>query len=271
MYGKKTFKKPFKKTYKKGRSTSKKYKRTFKSNYGLSVIKAPVMSRETYAKLSYVRTFQTNIAQSSAVAHVVLGNSLIPMPADYFGTVTVGDIWASGVFEYSNFYNNYKVLACKINVQATAINANNVLRMVMIPVMCGGEEGSSGGTVQNRLNELNGFSYDTLAQQPFAQSRTLGIGTGGNATVFMKAFRKTKHMLAIRDTRDALFALDLPNPDGRLGAITCNSDSSWFYYIRIFNTATASAQSVEVEIRCSYFCQFQGRVNYTPLVVPPPV
>lgn len=267
MYGKKTIKKTAKKTYKKGKNTSRKYKRVFKSNYGQTQVKAPVQARETFCVLPFLKTDQTSIAGSGSKSYSVLGNSLIPLPATYgSSTPTAGDLWCSGIQEYANFYNHYKVLATKIKVQFTAISANNILRVVMIPIQAGGGEQSS-LFISSRITELNALSYDELAQQPFAQSRTLGISTGGNATMFMSSFRKAKHMLGVRDTKDAVQYQNLPNTDGSAGTISVEGKTSYFFFIRIFNVS-ATAQSVEVEIRCKYFTQLTGRTNWVPLVVP---
>lgn len=265
MYGKKTYKKYPKKTYKKGKNTSRKYKRTFKSNYGQTQIKAPVQARETFVVLPFLKTFQVSIAGSGSQTYSILGNSLIPMPSVFTG-ISAGDTWVSGVQEYANFYNNYKVLACKIKIQYTAVSSNNVLRVVLIPIQVGGGE-TAGGSVNDRITELNALTYDALAQQPFAQSRTLGISTGGNATMFLKCFRKSKHMLGVKDTKDAIAYSNLPNPDGSSGSINLNATSSFFYYTRIFNVS-ASAQSVEVEVRAQYFTQLTGRTNWVPVNVP---
>lgn len=268
MNVKKTYKKPFKKTYKKGKNTSRKYKRTYKSNYGTSIVKAPVQARESYVTFPFVRAIQRNINANSATTFAVLGNSLIPMPTTYDGVITTGDLWVSGVAEYASFYNNYKVLGCKIKVQLSSITTVQLMRCVMIPIMCGGSELGSGGNVIDRINELDGMTYEGVAQQPFAQSKTLGLTTGGNACVYFSSFRKTKNMLAIKDTRDAMFPLNLPNPNGGSGEITCVADQSWFYYIRVFNFA-ASIVPIDIEIRCKYYAQLQGRNNYVPLAAAP--
>lgn len=266
MYGKKTNKKYPKKTYKKGKNTSRKYKRTFKSNYGQTQIKAPVQARETFVILPFLKTYQQSIAASSSQSYAVLGNSLVPFPTAYSGIKpNVGDVWVSGVQEYANFYNLYKVLASKIQIQYTAISSSNILRVVFIPVQAGGGE-TTGLSIADRITELDAMTYDALAMQPYAQSKTLGISTGGNATMFIKCFRKTKHMLGIKDTKDALNYNILPESTGggANSSINTGSVNSFFYYTRIFNIS-AAAQSVELEIKLQYFTQLSGRTNWLPL------
>lgn len=257
-----------KKAYK---GTKKRFskKRFIRSNYGKTIVKAPVNARDTYVKLPFLRTFQPNIAAASSQTYIVLGNSLIPMPAVYTGVITAGDTWCSGVTEYASFYSNYRVLGSSLNVQITAISANNIFRVVLIPVMNGGQENGSAGSVNDRLTELNALTYDQLAQQPFAQAKTLGLASGGNATAYMKCFRKTKYMLSCKDIKDNVNTLlNLPDTDGTDGEVTVNADSSFFYYIRIFNSAGAQAQTVEVQVKAKYYTQLTSRTNWVPTAVP---
>lgn len=270
------YRKYSKKSYsyrKKGNKGTKKRfskKKFMRSNYGKTIVKAPVNARDTYVKFPFLRTFQPTIAAASAQTYSVLGNSLVPIPASYSNIApSVGDIWCSGVSEYAAFYNNYRVLGSSIKIQVTAVSANNVFRVVMIPVMCGGQEVGSPTSIAGRIFELDALTYDQLAQQPFAQSKTLGIATGGNATVYMKTFRKTKYMLGVKDIKDTeTTLLNLPDTTGANGEIAISPDNSFFYYIRIFNTAGASSQTVEVQIRSKYYVQLTSRTNWVPTAVP---
>lgn len=270
------YRKYSKKSYsyrKKGyKGTKKRFskKKFMRSNYGKTIVKAPVNARDTYVKLPFLRTFQPTIAAASGQTYAVLGNSLIPMPSSYTSVITLGDTWCSGVSEYAAFYNNYRVLGSSIKIQVTAVSANNVFRVVLLPIMNGGTEvGGVAGTVAQRITELDALTYDQLAQQPFAQAKTLGVATGGNATVYMKTFRKTKYMLGCKDIKDNNATLfNLPDTNGSNGQISCEVDTSFFYYLRIFNTAGASSQTVEVQIKAKYYTQLSGRTNWVPIAVP---
>lgn len=244
-------------------------KRFAKSNYGKTVVKAPVNARDTYVKFPWLRTLQPNIGASSGQTYVFLGNSLIPNPAVTTGVITAGDIWCSGVAEYSAFYNKYRVLGASIKIQITAISANNVLRAVLLPVALGGAESGGGSSVATRVAELDALTYDQLAQQPFAQSKTIGLATGGNSARWFKSFRKTKYMLGIKDIRDQdNTLLQLPDTNGSNGSIATTDSNAWFYYLRIFNSASATAQTVEVQVRLKYYTQLTGRTNWVPVAVP---
>lgn len=243
-------------------------KRFIKSNYARSVIKAPVNARDTYVKFPWLRTFQPNISASSGQTYVFLGNSLIPNPASFVGT-TSGDTWCSGVSEYASFYNLYRVLGTSIKIQITAISANNVLRAVLLPIALGDNETGAVGGISARVAELDALTYDQLSQQPFAQSKTIGLATGGNSARWFKMFRKSKYMLGVKDIRDQDGSLlRLPDTNGSNGTVAFQSPNAWFYYLRIFNSASASAQSVEVQVRLKYYVQLTGRTNWVPIAVP---
>lgn len=255
------------------KSTKKRFskKRFAKSNYGKTVVKAPVNAKETYVKFPWLRTLQpTILAAPNAQTYVFLGNSLVPQPTNVaLFNPSVGDTWCSGVAEYANFYNFYRVLGASISIQITAVSANNVFRAVLLPIALGGNETGGANTIANRVFELDALTYDQLAQQPFAQSKTIGVATGGNSTRFFKMFRKSKSMLGIKDIRDQdNTLLRLPDPNGTNGTLSVNDNNAWFFYLRIFNTAGASTQTIEVQVRMKYYTQLTGRTNWVPIAVP---
>lgn len=234
-----------------------------------TVVKAPVNARETYVKLPWVNTYPTlTVGASASVSYAFLGNSLIPNPAVFTGTITTGDEWVSGVSEYANFYNQYRVLGSSIKLQIV-MQSTAVVGCTIIPVMMGGAETNTAGAISDRITELDALTYDQLSMQPSAQMRMLGIGTGGNATVFFKMFRKTKQMLSckdIKDNEDTL--LRLPDPDGTDGSITANANSSFFYYVRITNLTSTATVNYNMQVKMKYYTQLTGRTNWSTVTVP---
>lgn len=268
---------PYKRPYPRRRYRKRQFKRKrfskkrfSKSNYGKTVVKAPVNARDTYVKFPWLRTLQPTINAASAQTYVWLGNSLVPQPASYSSsTPTAGDTWCSGVAEYSTFYNLYRVLGSSIKIQITAISANNVLRAVLLPIAFSGPETGTGAFISNRIAELDALTYDQLAQQPFAQAKTIGLATGGNSSRFFKMFRKTKYMLGCKDIRDnEQSRVKLPDPTGADGQICVLDVNAWFFYLRIFNSAPATQQTIEVQARLKYYAQLTGRTNWVPIAVP---
>lgn len=234
-----------------------------------TVVKAPVNARETYVKLPWVNTFPTlTVGASASQSYVFLGNSLIPYPSNYGGTITAGDEWVSGVSEYANFYNQYRVLGSSIKVQIV-MQSTAVVGCTIIPVMMGGSESGSGVTISARIVDLDALTYDQLSMQPNAQMRMIGIGTGGNANVFFKMFRKTKSMLACKDLKDQEDTLcRLPDSDGTDGTICVNDSNSFFYYIRITNLTTTATVNYNMQVKMKYYTQLTGRTNWSTVTVP---
>lgn len=259
--------------YRKNRSRFSKKKFTkYKSTKQATKVSAVVNARETYVKLPWQNTFPTTtLAAGASTNRAFLGNSLVPFPASYSSnTPTAGDEWVSGVSEYASFYNNYRVLGSSIKVQLLCQTSTGcTFGVVLIPVAASGTESGPSSFVQNRITELNALDYDTISMQPYAQSRIIGIGSGGNANVFFKMFRKTKSMLACKDLRDNPDTLlDLPDPSGSAGEIRCTQpDSAFFYYVRVFNLSSAGGQ-FDMQVKMKYYTNLSGRTNWAPILVP---
>lgn len=255
--------KRYTKPYKKKRFSKKK----FVSSAGKTVVKAPIQARELYVKLHFTQSRNQIIASQSGLTLAVLGNSLIPLPQLYNGTISSGDLWCAGVTEYASFYNLYRVLGSSIKIQITQITTNNVVRCVIVPVAVGGPETGTSHTVADKISELDGLTYDQIIQQPYVTNRILGIASGGPNTLFLKLFRKSKSMISIKDIRDNQDTMiRLPDIIGSNGQILCSSPNAWFYYVRIFN---AGAQTtIDYSIKVKYYVQLAGRTTWTTVATP---
>lgn len=259
------------KAYRSRRRFSK--KKFFKySTKQKTAVRANVNARETYVKLPMFKTFQETVPGSGSSSICVLGNSLVPFPTSYASVnPAAGDTWVSGVQEYSNFYNNYRVLGCSVKMQIVTLNTGNAFQCVLIPVTAAGPETYPGfpPTVADRITELDALTYDELCTQPYAQMRTIGVSTGGpNQFSGFKMFRKTKSMLACKDLRDNEDTLlDLPDPDGSQGKVLVSPDSAWFYYFRIFNLSGTN-QVANINFKLKYYTNLSGRTNWLPINVP---
>lgn len=257
------------------RKTRKRYskKRFFKySSKQATKVSAPVNARETYVKLPWVKTFGTDpIGASASDNYVFLGNSLIPAPLSLPNLfIMTGDEWYSGVSEYAAFYNNYRVLGSSIRIQLVGLSSTTTSYAVcLIPIMAGGSEtGSPSPTA--RILELNALTYDQLCMQPYAQTRIIGLGSGGMASYTMKMFRKSKSMLACKDLRDNEDTLrDLPDPNGANGSYPTDADNTWFYYFRVINLST-TASSYSMQVKMKAYVNLSGRNNWVPITVPAP-
>lgn len=250
-------------SYKKKKFSSKKAFQ--KPTQQKSVINSTVMPRELYVKLPWMRTQQTNVPANSALTVTYLGNSLLPTPTGASLTINTGDVWSSGVSEYSAFYSRYRVLGSKITIQLSSITTTQLMRLVLVPIS-GGDETST-PDLAGRITELDALTYDQLAVFPNAQCKTLGLATGGNTTTYFKMFRKTKNMVQCKDLRDNdNTEANMPDSDGKNGSICTNPASAFFYYLRLFNFA-GSIIPVDISTKMSFYVQLMGRVNYVQQAV----
>lgn len=267
-YGRKKFykrrNKKYTRSYKKKRFSKKK----FTSTAGKTVVKAPIQARELYVKLHFTKSTNVTITSNNAVTLAVLGNSLIPLPASYSGSISTGDLWCAGVAEYAAFYNLYRVLGCSVKIQVTQLSTANVIRCAIVPIALGGPESGSGTSISDKITELDSLTYDQIIQQPYTTSRIMGYSTGGPNTIYLKSFRKTKNMLSLKDIRDNenTYAR-MPDITGANGTILTSSPNSWFYYIRIFNPA-GSGQPIDYSLKVKYYVQLAGRTTWTTLATP---
>lgn len=272
VYARKSYRRPYRRSYRKYvRKTRKRYskKRFIKySTKQRTQVKAPVNSRETFVKLPWQQTTSEILAANTSKSYAFLGNSLNPFGSYNNSPPPAGSVWASGVSEYANFYERYRVLGASIKIRMVTNGTAGVFRCVLIPIMAGGPESAGSLFVNDRITELDALTYDQLSVQPYAQSRSLGISTGSNAVCNFKMFRKSKSMLACKDYLDLSdVQAELPQPDGSGGSIINNAIYTWFYYLRIFNV-TSSTMALDVSTKMKFYCQLSGRNNWVPQSVP---
>lgn len=274
-YARKSYRKPSRKysrypsKYRKTRSRFSKKRFNKYSSKQKTIVRAPVNARETYVKLPWINTWTTQSLGSLASSnYVFLGNSLIPFPADFTSpTPTAGDEWVSGVTEYANFYNQYRVLGSSIKLQITAQSAV-VFGVCLVPIMAGGAE-SGAQNIAGRIAELDALTYDQLSMQPYAQTKMVGLGTGGNANCYLKMFRKTKTMLACKDIKDnENTQTNLPDPTGFGGFKIINAPAAFFYYFRMSNLTTTASSNFSLQVKMKFYTQLSGRTNWVPVTVP---
>jgi len=280
-YGRKSYRsargrKPAARKYaRKGRSRFSRKRFTKVSSKQKTVISAPVNARETYVKLPWVNTFSsTSLTTGTSSGRAFLGNSLVPFPASYASnSPAAGDEWVSGVSQYSAFYNLYRVLGSSIKVQVICQTQSGfTFGFAIVPIATFGD-GSALNSVTEKIAELDALSYDAVTMLPNAKCRMVGIGSGGNANVFYKMFRKTKAMIGCKDIKDVEDTqCELPSGAGAGGSIICASvgtaDSTgtpaWFYYVRVFNL-TGSTGSFDMQVKMKYYTQLFGRTIWSPL------
>lgn len=254
-----------KKSYKKRSRFSK--KKFYKSNSSVrATIKASLMPKELFVKLPFSHIFSQSISASSAFTRAYNGTSYAPTVVGATSAPQIGDLLCNGIIEYSQFYDSYTALGASIKLTCLNYSGNSLVRICLIPVTTAPNQVAFTNTMGQHITELDAMDFQQLSSQPGCQVKTLGLNSGGSSQIFMKSFRKTKGMLAIKDIRDQP-DLKLELPKGLTVATAGNTaiyeDKSWFYYIRAFNMSTTNAQVVEFSVRMKYYFMLSGRLSLT--------
>lgn len=239
------------------RSRFSKKKRFVKNNSNMVKINTSVMAKTAYVKLPWTFNEQRSIGATTNYSWTFRGNSIAPQGGNTTG-ITAGSILPSGCVEYASFYDKYRVLGASLSVQFLTASTSNWVRVILLPVSAS-DAASDLATI---VTEYDTYSYSQLAAMPGAQSRIVGFASGSNAQVFLKAFRKTKHMLGIKDIRDQDELLgDMPSTAGAGGTQPFEEGRQWFYYFRAFNPA-GSAVTVEIMAKMKLYVELNNRRAY---------
>lgn len=113
--------------------------------------------------------------------------------------------------------------------------------------------------------ELDLLDYEDLSSYPGARSGYIRSANSGPTRV--KMFRKTKHMLGIKDVTDNQVGLTMRLPTSvalNSGTNfttnnTTGTELSWIWYLRIFPMDTADQPVIMYTVRINYYTQLQSR------------
>lgn len=247
----------FKNVNKRPRFSKKKFTKYKKSSS--TVVRPLTNSKQLYVKLRWTQIQTSTIAAGSFGSNAFNCTSCAPL--SLAPGIPVGSEFYSGIPEYSDFYDNYTPLGTSISIRI--LNNRTIetfYRAVLVPVS------TSLGDMPTHRTILDGYDYSDLAGLPGAQTRVLGLGTGGAAMASFKMFRKTKGMIAVKDIRDnEILKQDLPVGTSG-GFCTTAENTSWFYYLKIFNSNATQATTIETEVKLKTYFMLSGRKTITQAV-----
>lgn len=243
-------------------------KKKFTKNTASAVaIRGMVIPREVYAKLKCSQLENLTATTSNSVRRWYLGNSgsfyppqgalgAAPAPAS---TIAVGELYPGGFCDYGSFFDKYRILGSSIRIEGimTTNNAASFVRLVMIPIGPNPDSGSD--SIQNMVNQLDAYDFNSLMGYPQAQYKQIAIQTGGFSKFVFKSFRKTKTMLAFKDMRDNLEQnADMPLPDGTLGTRP-DENNLWGWYFRAFNDDASVNQTIKMTVTVKNYVNFNKK------------
>lgn len=260
-------KKTVKRTYKKKRFN----KNVFRKGPQRTLRSGLYIPQQAYVKLPYTEYLQSPViaANSNGWTFGFNGNGLCCPSTSASDVPTAGQRYPLGLEQYEGFYKYYKVLGASIKVQLNnAVTADTgataVMRCVLIAAQ--GLNGDVDVLGNYRIAQL--ATTDDLINYPGASWRMMSSANGSQSTIWLKAFRKTKTLLGIKDVRDntdcqgLLRGTDTNYPNGTNPYDpTKNNSGSWFYMIRVdpANAVELSAGRVQCSIKIKYYVQLYGR------------
>lgn len=217
---------------------------------------------------SGTRTFPV-VGQASSI--VFLGSHCCtPLFQPSSATTSIED-YPSGIHDWSQFYSEAICHGSSISVQiqpSDPIVAMNT-RWILLPIASDDSDDLStpNDATNNTRAVLDALPYADLMSYPGAKSGY--IKHMGAGSTYVKAFRKTKHMLGIKDVIDSQGSLSMTLPtaaDPNAGKNPTGTDTTcWLWYFRVFAYSTAVQSDIMFTFRLNYYLQLQTRKSITQL------
>lgn len=256
----------------KGRTRGRFSRKRFQKGVPRGLKAGLYIPRQAFVKLPITRIITSPALLANQNYNLGIWGTGLTAPFSTGVVPAAGDLYPLGLSQYSNFYQFYKVLGASIKVQ---INSSTTI------------SGDSTATTQASyfcsLSAAQGDPYDTdigsnyfkmsnittqdLISYPGTSWRLASQSMGNRQNVFLKAFRKTKSMLGIKDMRDAVMCQGfLPGteasyPNGRNPTASDSYDNNWFYIIRVDPNISnpIPAGSFQMIVKVKYYVQLYGR------------
>lgn len=179
----------------------------------------------------------------------------------------------SGLQDWSTFYSEAVCFGSSIHVDFVGSDpiTNLALRYVLLPIASDDLDDytTPNAATNNTRATLDALTFQDLMSYPGAQSGYVRHPGAGSSSV--KAFRKTKHMLGIKDVIDnqQSLTMNLPtaaDPNSGRNTISSNVDPTlWLWYFRVLPYSTAVQQDIMYTFRLKYYLQLQTRRLITQL------
>lgn len=216
----------------------RKASRKYTSTTQRASFKSQGLPKELSVKFPY--HFTLGAALSALNRMVIMGNSLAPVPTALQGPVATppsstdiiaGDVLVPGHTEYTGFYGSSMVTCSSWRIQF--INNGDVPSQFVVctvPYQVQLDTVANPATLLNRIAELDAFSFDSLACQPYCKTYQLNEVSSGHESRIVKVTRSTRKMIGVKNIKDriAIASESLPLIEG-------NSlpQEGWFTYIRL--------------------------------------
>lgn len=268
-------------------------KRFARSTPNVTRVRGTTIARNASVKLTYTKEFLSTItatthlwsatsfpfgspaytfpANSTTASICFLGSHFctpLGNPSSTPGYLT--EDYPSGIVDWATFYEEAICYGSSISVQMMPSGANAVttpdVRYVLIAIasQSSGSSDLTGpniGSGDSTKAKLDVLDYEDLSSYPGAKSGYIRSSFSG--VTRLKAFRKTKSMLGLKDLKDnQSLRMVLPTSSNLNGGanLTANGDElCWLWYFRLFPFSTAAESAIMYTFRINYYAQLQSR------------
>lgn len=245
-----TFRRKYGKKYGRKRFSKKKFVKSV--GRPIQTITSLAMARQANVKIRWVQQF-TGSTTANTTRWLFSGNAIYAYPSNvqpfpfmgssYYGTATAtaGDWLPSAILPWGQFFGSYKSYGSgiKIDYSSRQNTATDITYIIL-------------GAFNNDVlpSTLDGLNYLQLAAMPQCKHFQVGPGTGGPNRIIKKAFRKTKHMIGIKDIRDCEdLEANLPTSTTLSGTPQEYFPTDGFYwYFRVFGAPADVEYAVTIQV-----------------------
>lgn len=213
-----------------------------------------------------------NVSQPSGprTYPVVAQNASIVFLGSHFctplGNATAGinEDYPSGLVDWSSFYDEAICFGSSISIQAMFSNptAVTLFRYVLLPIATKNylDLQSPNSPAATTRAQLDALDYGDISSYPGARSGYIRPSASGVSRV--KMFRKTKHMLGLKDVIDSQTDLSMTLPKAaslNIGDNTQGLGQGWLWYYRIFAYEAGTVSNLLFTVRINYYAQLCTR------------
>lgn len=260
------------------RSRASRRTRMYKSTRARSSFKSIGLPQTLSVKFPWFQLRQIN--PQAQYRHVILGNSVDPMPVGLQGLVSVSPLSAvnindsllASLGQYSDLYGSTNVTfsSWKIRVQNNLQRTETVGTDVVVTygtcrvvcLVCPYQDPNYQDiTLKNdlirRVTELDAMSFTQCCAQPYAKVFNLNGQNSGHETYTFKISRRTKTMLGVSKIKDRIgfSGQDIPVTVG-----DPQPQEGWFIYMRQESTeAWDPPGALEYDIKGTVYCTLTNR------------
>lgn len=233
---------------------------------------AGVIGNDTWATSpqTYGRTYPV-AAQPASI--VLLGSHFCTPIGSPSQVSTLVEDYPLALQNWASFYDKAICYGSSIKIEMMPLTATDALgRYVLIPIASQVDNTADADNANDPANTtraiLDTLDYPELCAYPGAQYGYIRTANAGVTRV--KAFRKTKSMLGIKDIKDNQSSLEMilplaSNPDQGSNYTPSSVPNCWLWYLRVFSAGSNPTGNIQFMVKVKYYAQMLDRKGFEQL------